>query len=714
MGSSASRETEVSQRLVESLELGHLHTLQLLLKFVQHAPGGAPATQIANKTSAAVAHQHLQHTISIGVDAKPRRPPPASAEVMDEATAGFHARAAALAQQQALAAGLQSASFPIPMDLDTLHLPGGDSLLIASVRKDQPSIVQLLCATGLEIDAQDFRGMTALHYAALMHRIGCTRILVGAHAFSLVHMKEGLLASQMTPHEEIKSQLEALEVQDQLNLMRQLLAAMPVAPVGEHPLFDTSSSSTFPLHLYRMEAPREVGCHNVFETEVFFRGPAIRNAYDCICLYYVDDAGRPQTMRPRMGSVFYLSERRAASATSCVPPSLRSSETPDELRLGWDSMTVTLKLNSLPMSTYRFVYFDAVRQQVMAATDIITLKMQHFPPPVAAARAPALAPTTMARQRSSGTGSTSGLLGSQSSATSVGSSLLSYLPSLPAWVTGSSTTSSSSAAPVALHPSFLALSGPDMLEKYEQAPPAFFRSHFTLNASAVHLALQLDRGLESLRDRLVPSRMTQDEFFLRYFWLMGKLSEEEITEYPAATIAEKTTEMEVVPTAPLAQVLPPRAPAEMPSHTPTPPPASSSSSYAPPTSSYVPPALTAVSVEPSAAANATTVPAYSPPSAAAAVAALAPLPASPAAPLSTSPAIASSSSPIRIVSSPAAPVVTVATASRLTGGRPIRSSRGGDLDDEEDADSTYVPPTFSAPPPQTDANEEATTPAAAE
>ncbi|MDO9174423.1 MAG: hypothetical protein Q7V62_06420 [Actinomycetota bacterium] len=133
--------------------------------------------------------------------------------------------------------------------------------------------------------------------------------------------------------------------------------------------------------------------------------------------------------------------------------------------------------------------------------------------------------------------------GRKASAASSGG-LFSFMPTIlspAAWTSTAAQPSvqPSSPAPVALHPSFQVLSNPtpDQMLKFSQPPPAYFRSHFQLNTAAVTLALQLDPNLKAFKDRFVPKLMSEKEFFVSYFFQMTKLSDAELTEYPAATDA---------------------------------------------------------------------------------------------------------------------------------------------------------------------------------
>ena len=339
---------------------------------------------------------------------KPRRPLPANPAAggrgeLDADTAAFHARAAALARSQAEASGLTSASFPMPIDLNSLRLRSGDALLTAAVKKDTAAGVKLLADAGVELDAQDeLRGWTALHHAAHLGRVGCVDALLQAGCFTLIHATDGLLASQLAANPAIKRSIEEREREQDVALMQEVVVANGGAYVGRCAVFEESQSDSFPIHLYRMECAKEISCSDSFETEVFFRGPALRKADDCICLFYVDDVQMPHVIRPRLGSVFYLSEKRNTSGW-CVPPSRRlqpsassssSSSTSsasafsspsaplsdaDVACLGWDSLIVTMNLSTLPMAAYRFLLYDSARDRYMAATDIFSLNMQETP-----------------------------------------------------------------------------------------------------------------------------------------------------------------------------------------------------------------------------------------------------------------------------------------------------------------------------------------------
>jgi hypothetical protein len=703
MGAQPSREAEISQRLVDALESGHMHTLQLLLKFIQHVEGGSPiarlaaakespSTRLPNGTAAsAVSSAPIESGIPLTTTAKPARPALPTIQNLTEEQSAFHARAASLAQKQALDAGLQSASFPILVDLDAMKLTSGETILTAAVTKDQPAVVKLLCETGLEIDAVDMRGLTALHHAALLQRLGCASMLLQAHAFTLIHSTSGLLASQMTTKEELRRKIEAQEVEDQIALLEGLLSCNMVSNPIDHALFTSTASADFPLHLYRMECAREMTAMysptlstGMLTTEVWFRGPAVRSTSDCIQMYYVDDPTHPEIMRPRVGSFVYLTERRLGSRP-VIPPSFRagapisspsspssSSPTNPVLAMGWDQINISLKLNGLtansPKLSYRFVYYDAARQQVMAATNVFTVTVEH--------EAPALA-----RKSSVATSSTS-------------SSVFSFIPALltpTSWVTPSAADASNapnSPTPVALHPSFHLLSdpSPENIQHFSQPPPAYFRSYFTLNAAACTLALQLDPRLSSFKADFVPKQMTEKEFWIRYYFGMARLNDSDIAQYPKVEG---------------------RAPAEATPH-----------SLLAPTGADVPAAVAAVSP----ANGATTFthadsPPSSPIAAAPSIARVASPPAAPAIPPAVVPP-AAAPSPAPAVSAPeAAPkkstvlpptpqapvaisAATIARSQQMARPPINPGARAAILspDDDDGDDGSYVPPSFAALP----------------
>jgi hypothetical protein len=238
------------------------------------------------------------------------------------------------------------------------------------------------------------------------------------------------------------------------------------------------------------------------------------------------------------------------------------------------------------------------------------------------------------------------------------------------------------APPVALHPSFalLSVASPERLASYLTVPPPYFRSHFHLNHAAVGLALQLDPNLDEFSRRFTagpdgsgPGIMTPAEFWLRYFFLMSRLDDNH----------EATTVHHVHNTRTGSQVLNAAAaqnpPEQQHSDSVTSSPARSRA-----TSSPVPAAASeAVSTGGPEAPTSSIATATATTQAHAGTPPLHPVRPAPAA------------SPARVPVAAAATVPAASTRVRSPG-----------EDDDEDADSSYVPPSFAAMPAQPEQTEE--------
>ena len=793
MGASTSREAELSARIVDSIECAHTHTLMLLLKFIVHAD--PPAAQVARKAAAA-ANAAAPATASqskLIANFKPRRVAPAAdaaasaSTELDPATAAFHARAVALARSQAEAAGgSASVSFPLPLDLNALRLRSGDSLVVGLAKRGdnketEVAMLRLLAQAGIDLDAQDHQGWTALHHAAALGHTRCLQVLLDAGALTLVHANSGLLASQCSSNPATIALLKERERMQDSAAVQEVVAAAGGAYVGRSLVFEESSSAGFPLVLYRMGcasiipvAPRA----EVAEIEVFFRSPTQRSPGDCICLYYVDyPQDKPWQLRPRIGNVWYLATRRkrqvvpamdtqqeassapapaaAASSSSVASSSSTASPaaplSPSELpSLGWDSLSITLKLDSIGVgSSWRFVYFDSIRQAPLAATDVFTIRPAPAPQ----------APATGGARRASNAGSNSGTASSSSSSGGGGgggSSFFSFLPSL--WGSSSSGGASSpiagsassggAAPPVALHPSFARLSdpSPSNLAAFLSPPPPFFRSHFALNAAAATLALQLDPKLAAFKDRFVapphaaaatPSgnaksgMLRESEFWVRYFYLMSQLPAEPLSQQEHERYQPQRTlvhgQQTITPGARLPQqqhhhlsVQTASSPASSPSaasaataaaapaSSPVSSYASSPGAYASPhaghastpsaaatsSASSVPVVVQAVPVSPAAAAAAAAA-AFTAPPVASSLSVAVPAPVRSAIPVSAG----SLAAPVPMVRS--GPIAAAAAVAGHPTRVPVSASASAGLtpsDDEDDANSGYVPPSFAALP----------------
>ena len=715
MGGQPSRSAEFTQRICDAVEGGHAHTLKLLLKFIQHVPPvGHPSVAGGSSGSSL-----------FNADLKLSRPIPTPIDTLDEAEAAFHARAATLAQQQALEAKLNSASFPVQVDLNALRAcnsASGDPILIHAVKKDEASMIQLLAASGIDLDLCDSKGYTAFHHAVLLHRLGCIQILLDAGVFTLVHTREfGMLPSQITTHGDLEARLNQAEREDEIKLLKHIFRigdsestpAYSLNELASHALFAQSTSADFPLALYAIACPREFLIYTSspspnFDIEVYFRAPAIRHASDCICMYYVDDPTEPQKMRSRVGSVVYLAPRRKPSSIMIVPPeinaslqdaTMQSSNAFASLRtLGWDRITVTFSVGSIAPGTYRFGYFDSQRQQILAVSDVFTIRETSAPRPIGAVRSANSSPSASSSSHSAGP---------PSSSTGAGGGVFSFLPSLwsPAPSTSHPTDAPSTPVPVALHPSFQVLSSPSFASYYDPAhpPPAYFRSHFTLNSHAVQLALQLDPNLQSFKDRMQhlshsgTAPMKDLEFWTRYFWSMSKLSDEELTTYPtpntsaASSSTPSTSNIAAALTTPKPSVTPittttisaTTTTTTSTYQTPVASPVDKAVAAPPPVSSYVPPSLSMTNSNPTQSIRTdTNTPTTAAPASIASQTASTPISSKPIAPISTS----TSTSSTLFSSS------TAKSAARS----PV-TNRRGDSDDEE-ADSSYVPPSFAKLP----------------
>jgi hypothetical protein len=500
-----------------------------------------------------------------------------------------------------------------------------------------------------------------------------------------------------------------------------------------------------------------------------------------LCLYYVDDPlHHPQTIRARMGSVFYVPQKRGrvhvippskrrelesgtndAAAASSSPSAASSSSSPSAraplsasecASVGWNVLVVTLSLANLPMQgqgggpgagAYRFVYFDSTRQRNLAASDVFIIKPSAGAAAAAAkagearlgtAAAPYVAPSVRAPAPPSSSSvvpgsapvTTAAAVGADTSASPASNpssapskssgGIFSFLPStlnplswghrgssqgLPAATTSSapqparaasaspsaaaaaaaalaaaSIPGTSLAPPVALHPSFalLSVASPERLASYLTVPPPYFRSHFHLNHAAVGLALHLDPNLDEFSRRFTagpdgsgPGIMTPAEFWLRYFFLMSRLDDNH--EAMAGHHVHNARTGSQVLNAAAAQN-PPEQPHSSDSVTSSPARSSTSSPV---------PAMTASEVVSTGGPQAST---SSVATATATTQAHAGTP--PLHPVRPAPAASPARAPVAAATVPAA-----STRVRSSG-----------EDDDEDADSSYVPPSFAAMPAQ--------------